>query len=514
MENLDMFRILSISKDIIVLNPVSRESDRFVDREEEAVEVNHTEADSEITQVVSFLEPGHLVQATIIESGGSYRFNSLEHRGGMDLIELDPRTIPYVLEDCWERDERCVEGEDFRVPLSAIDSCEISNKFTGELVVRAVPESDTASWPAFRRGEDAESVYGGFETESGVPEEVFIGNPHGEPYWYAILFPEFKTNLAKRIRTQYGHLYDDHYLPNPACDLSRLIDTDKLPDDPDREPKAVFGPDYHVHSSRIPERFGQDTVTLLAEFMYYGSQFEFALFDDSETTLDPDQALTYSPDDIIRSKASLMTTYRFYTSLLTSLQDSVEDNPEADVEALVAEGTIPAPELLYRTRIKFISLIHEFESYLQKMEQVPIEAYLVEQFSGSTPAEQLELRAQYDVEGFPLMIRHALFDLERQLDDLKDILKVADYVATTEWTDTGLVYDIQAAQKAYDFVTQHQESTSDGMMPAEIGGDDPGVFTTLMGRLSRRHDWLDTSSMGAMGDLFSSFGDIMREGSN
>jgi hypothetical protein len=508
------FRILSVEHGTISLNPISREGDRFVEQEEEALDVDYTKADSEITQVVSFLEPGHLVQATVIESDGAYRFDSLEHRGGMDLIELDPRTIPYVLEDCWELDERCVEGEDFRVPLSAIDPLEDTDTFTGELVVRAVSESDTSSWLAFRRGGGAEAVYGGFETETGVPEEVFIGNPHGASYWYAILFPEFKTNLAQRIRAQYSHLYDDHYRPNPTCDLSRLIDESKLPDDPDQEPKAVFGPDYHVHSSRIPERFGQDTVILLAEFMYYGSQFEFGLFDDSETTLNPDQALTYSPDEIIRSRSSLMTTYRFYTSLLTSLHDSVEEYPETDIETLVAEGTIPDPELLYRTRIKFNSLVHEFESYLQKMEQVPIETYLVEQFSGSTPEEQLELRDQYEVEGFPLMIRHVLHDLEQQLDDLKEVLKVADYVATTEWTDAGLVYDIQAEQKAYDYVTQHQESTSDGMMPADLGGDDPGVFMTLMGRLSRRHDWLDTSSMGAMGGLLSSFGEAMRESSN
>lgn len=509
MEDSNLFRVLEVDSETVTLNPILDEDGGFRDRDEPSITVTTADSDEDIAQVVSLLESGHVIAATITRSPEN-RFTDIEHRGGATLTKLDSRTVPYIIteyfaqKDSPSQDE--LHGEGLTIPLGRISEQISAQDSDGEVHLRFPSDASGHSWDDFTQGADSESVYGSFDTRDGKPTEVFIGNPDGERYWYAILFNEEQTTLARQVRAQYGYLYDDQYIPNPAWDLSHIIDTSELPDDPDENPKAIFHPDYTVHSSTIPPRFGSDTIQLIAELIFVGSQFEMTLSKQPSEHFNPDQALNATVEDITDESPDIVTTYKFYVALLTGIYDHVQNNPETDVAALIDDGTIPTPDVLYRTHLKFASQIHSLESYFEKMRQVPIEKYVVDLFSGDKPWEP-EFKARFDIDGFPLMIRFVLQDLEKQLDEIKEILTVAEYIVDVEHTTSGLAYNIMAEQKAYNFAKQHEESISDHMMPGDLGGKDRSVFLTLSGRLERRYNWIDSSAMGAMGELFSSLTD-------
>lgn len=510
----DIFRVLHVTEDELVVNPISEENGRFVDTAADAIPVERTTADPNVAQVLSFVEPGHLLRGPLVESDSSYRFESVEHRGGFSLVEIDPKVIPYLVQSYWDQEpehDRAHRRDNVRIaPLSALDAFEDDDEFCGELVIKPRSNPETHTWDEFRQGVGSEAVFGGFEATDRKPQEVFIGNPAGEAYWYCLLFPEYRSDPARRVQAQVGFLYDDQYLPTPTWESGALIDPEKLPEDIQHDPKGVFAPGSQVHSSAIPERFGYDTVELLAELVYVGAQFEATLSSGMGDSLDPDEAFSYSPGEVSDATVSVLTAYRFYTTVLINLYECLDDIGDVTVESALEDGVLPDPELLYRAQLKFTSHVYELKAYLEKMRQVPVEEYVVEQFKGAMPDKKKQLREEFGVEGFPLMIRHILYDIERQLGTLTDVLKVSDYVATAEQTDDGFRYEISAEEQAYEFLKRHQDRVSEHLTPAELGGEGSEVFMLVLGRLGRRHDWLDTSSLGPMGMLFTQMDGAMR----
>lgn len=506
------FRVLSLDDDTVLLNPILPDEDGYLDTTEPSVRVPTNGYESSVEQVVSLLEPGHVLRANLETAGGTPRFAAVEHLGGLTLVELDARQVPYGIDDTDFPEIQGPTGDRdaVRRSFSDIESLPSDIDGVGELVIQPVPEHDETPWREFRNGTDSESVYGRFKTVAGRPSEVLAGNPRGQPYRYALLFAEERTELARRVRAQYGYLYDDNFRLTPTWDSSHLIDEDKLPSVPSADPKAVFAPEVNVHSSNIPDRFGRETIELLAELVYVGSQFEIGFSDEDTNALDTDAVESHDPSDLVQSSASIRTAYKYYTALVTHIYDQRQENPDTDIDALVDDGILPPPELLYRADVLFTTRIAELEAYFEKMRQVTIEAYVANQYAGATPEVQEAVRQEFEVEGFPRTIRHILYDLETQLDDLEEVLKITPYLADTKWTSDGLVYEIEAKEKAYGFVRDHQETVSDNFTPAELGGEDPGLFQTFLGRLGKRHDWLDTSSLGAMGGLLSQFEENLR----
>lgn len=505
MEDSSLFRVLEVGSETVTLNPILDEDGEFRDRDEPPITVTTADTEEDIAQVVSLLESGHVIAATITRSSEN-RFAAIEHRGGATLTKLDSRTVPHIINEYWAQEDSPsqdeLHGEELIIPFDKISEQSSVQGSGGEVHLRFPSDASGHSWADFTQGNNSESVYGSFDTLDGKPTEVFIGNPDGERYWYAILFNVEQTTLAKQIRAQFGYLYDDQYIPNPAWDLSQIIDASELPANPDENPKAIFHPDYTVHSSTIPSRFGSDTVQLIAELIFVGRQFEITYSTQSSERFNPEQALTAKVEDVTNESPDIVTTYKFYVALLTGIYEQVQNNPDTDVAALIDDGVIPKPDVLYRTHLQFVSQIHSLESYFEKMRRVPVEKYVVDLFSGDKPWEP-EFKARFDIDGFPLMIRFVLQDLEKQLDEISEILTVAEYIVDVEHTADGLAYNIMAEEKAYNFANQHEDSISDHMMPADLGGQDPGVFLTLSGRLQRRYNWIDSSAMGVMGELFS-----------
>jgi hypothetical protein len=515
MDDSNLYRVLQVAEDTLTANPIEEEEGRFVDAPSEAVQIANGSENASVAQILSFVEPGHVLRGTLTQSNSSYEFATIEHRGGFSLVELDALTVPYLVRNYWEQDpqhDTPSVGETAHVaPLSDLADDVDDSTFCGELVIQSPSCSEADSWKDFRQGVGGEEAYGGFKTTAGRPEEVFIGSPAGDSYWYAILFPEDRSVLARRVRAQVGYLYDNHYVPNPAWDSAALINPEKLPDDLDENLKGIFAPGFNVHSSAIPERFGRDTVELLAELVYVGSQFEATLTSSMGDALNLDDPISYAPADVRDATVSVVMAYRFYTSLLIDLYERVRDIREKTVEGAVEDGLLPAPELLYQARLKFESQIHETRAYLEKMQQVPLEAYVVERFKGAMPDNKKQLRAEYGVEGLPLMIRHILHDIEHQLDTLTDVLKVSDGVATAVQRNNELHYELRANEEAYELIKRHQDHVSDHLTPAELGGEGLEVFMLVLGRLGRRHDWLDTSALGEMGAMLTQVDDMMRE---
>jgi len=438
MGNSNLFRVLDVDAETVTVNPILDEGGKFSDHDEAPVTVSTTESKEDIAQVVSLLSPGHVISATITRSS-PHQFSTLEHRGGATLVELDPRTVPYLITEFWAQNKSPspeeLRDEELVVPFEELVEEPAAQELNGELHIQFSSETSTQSWANFTQGTGSESVYGSFETRDGKPTEIFIGNPDGERYGYAVLFAAERTAVAKQIRAQYGHLYDDQYLPNPAWNLSTIIDGSALPDDPDKNPKEIFHPDYNVHSSTLPSRFGSDTIQLIAELVFVGTQFEMTFSEPSEH-FDPDHALTSTVDDLDTEPPDIVTMYKFYIALLTGIYDAVGGNPDTDIQSLIDDGVIPAPEVLFRTHQQFVSQVHSLEAYFEKMRHVPIEQYVADLFSGEKPWEA-EFKAQFDIDGFPLMIRFILQDLEKQLDEINEILTVAQYIADAERTANG-----------------------------------------------------------------------------
>jgi len=510
-----LYRILDVTENQLAIVPITKKNEQFVSTGSDIVRVTNKSEDTSVSQVLSFVEPGHIVKGTLLESRSSYQFETIEHRGGFSLVEIDAMSVPYLVQNYWEQKsnvDRASTSETVHVAsLSEIDNYEGANKFSGELVIQTPSCSEADSWEEFRRGVGGEEAYAEFKTTSGRPNEVFIGCPAGESYWYTLLFPEDRSPPARRVRAQVGDLYNDYYVPNPSWDSTALINKEKLPENIDEKPKGVFAPGYTVHSSAIPERFGRNTVELLAELVYAGSQFEQTFFSTMGDSLNKDDCTSYDPADVRDATVSIVETYQFYTTILIEIYNVFVSMGEKTTEDAIDDGLLPSPELLYQARLKFDLQLHEMRAYIKKMEQVPIEKYVVEQFKGMVPDEKKNLRVDYGVEGLPLMIRHILYDIEQQLDTLSDVLKVSDRVATAEQGHNGFRYRLPADEEAYELIKRHQDHVSDHLTPAELGGEGSEVFMLVLGRLGSRHDWLDTSALGTMGTMLTQFGDQMRE---
>jgi hypothetical protein len=515
MEDESLYRILDVTENRLEIVPITEKNGQIVDTDSDIVQVTNRSENTSVSQVLAFVEPGHIVKGTLLESGSSYQFETVEHRGGFSLVEVDAMSVPYLVQNYWEQKSNVDRASTIETvhlaPLSEIDNYSDVNEFSGELVIQSPLCSEADSWEEFRQGVGGEETYGEFKTISGRPNEVFIGCPAGESYWYALLFPEDRSPPARRVRAQAGYLYDDYYVSNPSWDSAALINKEKLPEKIDEKPKGVLAPGYTVHSSAIPERFGRNTVELLAELVYVGSQFEQTIFSTTDDSLNKNDYTSYEPSDVKDATVSIIETYQFYTKILIEIYEVFVGTGEKTTEGAIDDGLLPPPELLYQARLKFDSQLHEMRAYIKKMRKVPIDKYVIEQFKGMVPDDKKNLRAEYGVEGFPLMIRHILYDIDQQLDTLSDVLKVSDQVATAEKEDNGFRYRLPADEKAYELIKRHQDHVSDNLTPAELGGEGSEVFMLVLGRLGSRHDWLDTSALGTMGTMITQFGDQMRE---
>lgn len=513
MENSRLFRVFDRSEERIKLNPVTRDDQEVIEAGGELKDIAVGPYEPGVEKILSLVEPGHLIRATIDTSTDPARFESIEHQGGFTLEELDNRFVPYIIRKYWEMDESPGESEEVEqqstIPLSSIEAPNQEADFIGELIINPTSAPEAPLWDELKQGIDSESMFGEFEAISERPEEVFIGKSSEDAYWYVLLFPAERTTIARRIRAQYGELHDDKYLPNLAWDLSKLVNMQNLPNHPDNDPLEIFASDVRVSHDALPPQFGSKTIELITELVYVGSEFELTLLGGESDSLDTENPLTYSAEEFLTTEPGLINTYRFYTTLLTEIFEHHQVHPDTDVELLIAQDVLPSPELLYRAEHRLISLIAEFEAYFKKMRQVPVESYVVNKFSGASPRIQREINEEFHVEGFPLTIRHILYDLEFQLEDISEVLKIGPYVANAKRTRSGFQYEIQAEQKAYYFIQQHQEKISDHLTPADLGGKGTGIFMDTLGRIGQRHNWLDISSLGGIGALLGQSGELM-----
>lgn len=501
------FRVLETAATEVKLVPI--DSERSDSIGEQPVVVNTEDCDGDIFQVVSVLEPGHLISAEIDSSVEDRQFRSIRHLGGFSLVELPPFSIPQAVSEYANfvtESGGSLEG----VFRSLIDGAgkEVQNvgDAIGEMVV-CFPGEKHPAWDALREGQEAESIYGEFHELDGAPAEVFIGRSPGSDYCYAVLFREERSTLARQIRATQGFLYDDQFVRSPYWDGSALVDEALLPEDIEANLGELI--DHNIAVRNLPSRFGRQSIELITEFLTVCSQFELVSRDMGE--LEFERARSYTAAEFREATPTLWGSYRFYRTLLTEISNVSQSNPGGSIHELQEQGKVPAPELLYRSKQAFEIEVSRYQAYFDKMEQVPLEKYLVDSFAGSPPVSRRELRDKYGTEGLPMLFRAVLHDSAFVLDEMKDLLKVSDYVVRAIKEDDEYRYDAPMKEKAIRFATQHEQRMRKHLIPMDMGGEDPAIFTFLLGRLQKRYPWLDSSALGPGGTIMNELGNQLRD---
>jgi hypothetical protein len=119
-----------------------------------------------------------------------------------------------------------------------------------------------------------------------------------------------------------------------------------------------------ISDSRIPERAGQGTIDMLAQFLLMVREVDFFGSSDS---FDPNQVTV---NEYESCNTTLYNLFHFHVQMVQEIFESVSNESEPD--NLVIDGEIPSAELFAKSSFRTASRIHCLESYLDRMEQVEV----------------------------------------------------------------------------------------------------------------------------------------------
>jgi hypothetical protein len=507
------YRVLSIDEERgeMQLDPIKESDAEFLDGSGDVRPVS-TESDADIETVISFLSPGHVVRASLNE-GSPARITSIEHRGGAELRELDPRTVPLVIKSFADGhddvpsifepqpDESNIVAARLR-DQSVVDP--LAEKPTvGEMYVCAPSKDGDRSWGAFRRGEYSESIYGSFRRMDGSPAEILVGNPQDRPYWYALSFKEEGSTVAQKILAQFGYLDDDHYRPDLSISLTRALEEEHLPANPDENPRNLLGESYQgIPDSWIPERAGQGTIDMLSEFLLMVREVDFFGSFDS---FDPAQVTV---DDYESYSTTLYNLFRFHVQLVQEIYESTFDGAEMD--DLIASDEIPSAELFAKSSFRTVSRIHRLESYLDRMDQVEIDMYVHDLYNQSGGLKET---SDYEFDdSVPNRLRESLDEMRELVDDFQKSFEMSEMVVQSNVSNGEAEYDFRLNEDAFDYVNDFMSGLLIDSMGITPGGghnaEEANLDTArvLNGQITTRYEWLDRAASGTIGDMWKSAG--------
>lgn len=507
------FRVLSIDEERgqIQLDPIEESNDEFLDASGD-VRTVLTESNADVETVISFLSPGHVVRATL-EDGSPGRITSIEHRGGAELRDLDPRTVPLVIRsfadghddvpDIFEPQPQESNLVAARLRDQSVVDPLAEKPTIGEMYVCVPSKDGDRSWGEFREGEQSESIYGSFRSMDGSPAEILVGNPQDRSYWYALTFKDEGSTVAQKVLAQFGYLYNDHYRPDPSISLTRALEEEHLPANPDENPRNLLGESYQgIPDSWIPERAGQGTIDMLAEFLLMVREVDFFGSFDS---FDPAQVTV---DDYESYSTTLYNLFHFHVQLVQEIYQSTSDGAELD--DLIASDEIPSAELFAKSSFRTASRIHRLESYLDRMDQVEIEMYVHDFYNQSDGLKEM---SDYDFDdGVPNRMRESLDEMRELVEDFQKAFEMSGMVVQPNVSNGEVTYELRLNEDAFDYVNDFMSGLLEDSMGMTPGGEhDPeeanlDTARVLGGQITQRYDWLDPAASGPMGEMWKSAG--------
>ncbi|KAB7513160.1 hypothetical protein [Halosegnis rubeus] len=509
------FRVLSIDEERgqIQLDPIEESNDEFLDGSGDVRTVS-TESNADVETVISFLSPGHVVRATL-EDGSPGRITSIEHRGGAELRDLDPRTVPLVIRSFADGHDDVPDIFEPQPQESSLVAARLRDQSVvdplaekptiGEMYVCVPSKDGNRSWGAFRGGEQSESIYGSFRSMDGSPAEILVGNPQDRSYWYALIFKDEGSTVAQKVLAQFGSLDNGHYTPDPSINLTRALEEEHLPANPDENPRDLLGESYQgMPDSLIPEQAGQDTIDMLAEFLLMVREVDFfGSFDSFE----PNQVTV---DEYESYSTTLYNLFHFHVQMMKAIYQSVSDGTEAD--DLMTDGEIPSAELFAKSSFRTASRIHRLESYLDRMEQVEIEMYVHDLYTGGG-RELKEKLAKNDIHGsVPNRMRASMGEMRELVEDFQKAFEMCEMVVQSNVSNGEVEYDFRLNEDAFDYVNDFMSGLLEDSMGMTPGGEhDPeeanlDTARVLGGQITQRYDWLDPAASGPMGEMWKSAG--------
>lgn len=507
------FRVLSIDGDRgqIQLDPIEESGEGFLDGSGDVRTVS-TESNADIETVISFLSPGHVVRATL-EDGSPGRITSIEHRGGAELRDLDPRTVPLVIRsfaddhddvpDIFEPqpDEPNLVAARLR-DQSVVDP--LAEKPTiGEMYICVPSKDGDCSWDAFRGGEQSESIYGSFQSMDGSPAEILVGNPRDRSYWYALIFKDEGSTVAQKALAQFGYLHNGHYTPDRSINLTRALEKEHLPANPDENPRDLVGESYQgIPDLWIPERAGQGTIDMLAEFTLMVRELNllgsFDSFDPAQVTV----------DDYESYSTTLYNLFHFHVQLVQEICQSTSDGAELD--DLITSDEIPSAELFAKSSFRTASRIHRLESYLDRMDQVEIEMYVHDFYNQSDGLKEMS-DCDFD-DGVPNRMRESLDEMRELVEDFQKAFEMCEMVVQSNVSNAEVEYNFRLNEDAFIYVNDFMSGLLEDSMSMTPGGEhDPeeanlDTARALGGQITQRYEWLDLAAFGLMGEMLKSAG--------
>lgn len=507
------FRVLSIDEERgqIQLDPIEESDAEFLDGSGDVRTVS-TESNADVETVISFLSPGHVVRATL-EDGSPGRITSIEHRGGAELRDLDPRTVPLVIRSFADGHDDVPDIFEPQPEESSLVAARLRDQSVvdplaekptiGEMYVCVPSKDGDRSWRAFRGGEQSESIYGSFRSMDGSPAEILVGNPQDRSYWYALIFKDEGSTVAQKALAQFGYLHNGHYTPDPSINLTRALEEEHLPANPDENPRDLLGESYQgIPDSWIPERAGQGTVDMLAEFLLMVREVDFFGSFDS---FDPAQVTV---DDYESYSTTLYNLFHFHVQLVQEIYQSTSDGAELD--DLIASDEIPSAELFAKSSFRTASRIHRLESYLDRMDQVEIEMYVHDFYNQSDGLKEM---SDYDFDdGVPNRMRESLDEMRELVEDFQKAFEMSGMVVRSNVTNGEVEYDFRLNEDAFDYVNDFMSGLLEDSMGMTPGGEhDPeeanlDTARVLGGQITQRYEWLDPAASGPMGEMWKSAG--------
>jgi hypothetical protein len=511
-----LFRVLRVKESVIELDAVVNDGETISDGAEPPIEITLEGVETDAEPIVSLLEPGHLIRGAVTEGKESLSLTSVEHRGGFTLRRLDHRLIPFPAIDADTTNEagtRLKQGGGHQIqPLYDGDLWITDESPLGEL--HLIPEigDSVPSWEAFERGDSSEAIYGGFASLEGRPAEVFIGNPAASDYWFVILLQEENTELSKNIRTQTGEYFDDRYRVDPALAVENLIDETKIPDELEKNPSDLLDDEYPIRSNHVPDRFGRETTMVIAEFLTVSAQFTHILVDSGTEGFDIDTAIESPPEELNFEAEPIHVVYERYAEPLQTVYERANSDPGFVENGSFVVKKPRVAKLLRYVRQVLEAKIYQIESYLLKLDSVSLDDYVIPDVRGEEPVSRAELREMvgHDMSGINVHIWRVLYDIRFQLDNLKNILRIGDKLTSVRQTDGEWQYVVVRNEKLYAAIEQHQKLVEQKQKPDDLGGEGLSLLLFLIGRLKKRHPWLELGSLGTFGELGDKFATSMR----
>jgi hypothetical protein len=337
----------------------------------------------------------------------------------------------------------------------------------------------------------------------GSPAEILVGNPRDRSYWYALIFKDEGSTVAQKALAQFGYLHNGHYTPDPSINLTRALEEEHLPANPDENPRDLSGESYQgIPDSWIPERAGQGTIDMLAEFLLMVREVDFFGSFDS---FDPAQVTV---DDYESYSTTLYNLFHFHVQLVQEIYQSTSDGAELD--DLIASDEIPSAELFAKSSFRTASRIHRLESYLDRMDQVEIEMYVHDFYNQSDGLKEM---SDYDFDdGVPNRMRESLDEMRELVEDFQKAFEMSGMVVQPNVSNGEVTYELRLNEDAFDYVNDFMSGLLEDSMGMTPGGEhDPeeanlDTARALGGQITQRYDWLDPAASGPMGEMWKSAG--------